>query len=253
MQRIAILAFSAFAYVVFLATFVYLIAFLSGLAVLSHGVDYGAYPAHYGEDAKTVFAAVGIDLVLILVFAVQHSTMARSWFKRWWTQFVPSPVERSVYVLTASLALILLFAGWRPIPAIVWQTHGLLAAMLWALFASGWVLVLISTFLISHFELFGLKQTWNHWCNRLGDSPAFYTPWLYRLVRHPLYLGFFLAFWAIPTMTLGHLLLASGMSVFMLVAIRFEERDLVDTFGDAYVRYRKRTGMLLPKVFNRQA
>lgn len=246
MNRIAILAFSAIAYLVFLATFLYLIAFLSGLAIVPHDVDQGG-------GARPVLVAAAIDLMLILIFAVQHSSMARPWFKRWWTRLVPAPAERSAYVLAASLALILLFVGWHPIPGIVWTTGGVVAGFLWTLFAAGWMLVLVSTFLISHFELFGLKQAWTHWCARLEASPAFHTPWLYRLVRHPLYLGFFLAFWAIPTMTLGHLLLASGMSAFMLVAIRFEERDLIASFGEAYVRYRSRTGMLLPRLFQRGA
>ena len=245
MKRLAFLAFSAFAYVVFLATFLYLVAFLSGLAFVPNGVDHG------GGGSKPVLAAA-IDIALILIFAVQHSVMARPGFKRWWTRFVPAPTERSVYVLAASLALILLFAGWQPIATVVWTTSGASAAALWALFALGWVLVLVSTFLISHFELFGLKQAWNNWCERLESAPIFYTPWLYRLVRHPLYLGFFLAFWATPTMTLGHLLFAAGMSVFMLVAIQFEERDLIDTFGEVYVRYRQRTGMLLPRIPNRE-
>lgn len=245
MRRIAILAFSATAYVVFLATFLYLIAFLSGLAIVPRSVD------HAGGTLPPL-AAAGVDLVLILIFAVQHSAMARPRFKRWWTRLVPAAIERSVYVLAASIALILLFAGWQPIAGTVWTTDGSLAALLWAGFAAGWLLVLVSTFLISHFELFGLKQAWNHWCDRLDGSPTFYTPWLYRLVRHPLYLGFFLAFWAIPTMTRGHLLFAAGMSAFMLVAIRFEERDLIATFGDVYLLYRRRTGMLLPRLHRRR-
>jgi len=244
MKRIAFLAFSGLAYAVFLATFLYLIAFLSGSAIVPRGVDHGGY------GSGPVLAG-GINLSLILIFAIQHSSMARPGFKRWWTQFVPTPIERSVYVLAASLALILLFACWQPISTPVWTTSGAAAAVLWVLFALGWVLVLVSTFLISHLELFGLKQAWNYLCDGLEISPTFYTPWLYRLVRHPLYLGFFLAFWAIPTMTLGHLLFAAGMSVFMLVAIQFEERDLIDTFGEVYVRYRQRTGMLLPRISKR--
>jgi len=244
MKRIAFLAFSGLAYAVFLATFLYLIAFLSGSTIVPRGVDHGGY------GSGPVLAG-GINLSLILIFAIQHSSMARPGFKRWWTQFVPTPIERSVYVLAASLALILLFACWQPISTPVWTTSGAAAAVLWVLFALGWVLVLVSTFLISHLELFGLKQAWNHLCDGLEISPTFYTPWLYRLVRHPLYLGFFLAFWAIPTMTLGHLLFAAGMSVFMLVAIQFEERDLIDTFGEVYVRYRQRTGMLLPRISKR--
>jgi len=239
--KTAFLAFSATVYLVFLATFLYLIGFLSGLTIVPFGIDHG------GELAPAP-RAVGIDLVLIVIFALQHSVMARPAFKRLWTRIVPTPLERSVYVLAASLALILLFLGWQPIATPIWTSTGPIAAILWAAFGLGWLIVLISTFLISHFELFGLKQAWNHLCGVLQSAPAFRTPFLYRLVRHPLYLGFFLAFWSAPTMTAGHLLFASAMSAFMLIAIQLEERDLIDTFGELYVRYRSRTGMLLPRV-----
>jgi protein-S-isoprenylcysteine O-methyltransferase Ste14 len=240
-KKLSFLAFSAFAYVVFLATFLYLIAFVAGLPMLPHGID-------HGEAHAALPVAAALDLLLVTIFAAQHSTMARPAFKSWWSRIVPTPIERSAYVLAASSALIVLFAFWQPIATTVWSADGIAAAALWALFGLGWLVVLISTFLISHFELFGLKQAWIHWCGLAQASPVFRTPWLYKLIRHPLYLGFFLAFWSIPTMTVGHLLFALGMSTFMLVAIRFEERDLVDTFGESYVRYRARTGMLLPRL-----
>lgn len=241
MKKLSFLAFSAFAYVVFLATFLYLIAFVGGLPILPHGID-------HGETHVALPIAAAIDLLLVTIFAVQHSAMARPAFKRWWSKIVPTPLERSAYVLTASGTLIVLFAFWQPIAAPVWSADGIAAAVLWGLFGAGWLVVLISTFLISHFELFGLKQAWLHWCGLAQASPVFRTPWLYKLIRHPLYLGFFLAFWSTPTMTLGHLLFALGMSTFMLVAIRFEERGLVDTFGETYARYRARTGMPLPRL-----
>lgn len=160
---------------------------------------------------------------------------------------MPPPIERSTYVLFASLALILLFAGWHPLPAPIWTvTQPLAAALLWGLFAAGWLIVLLSTYLINHFELFGLQQVWFALRDRAAAAPRFRTPLFYRLVRHPLYSGFFLAFWSTPRMTAGHLLLASGLSLYMLIAIVYEERDLIDTFGDEYRSYRRSTGMLVP-------
>ncbi len=177
--------------------------------------------------------------------------MARPAFKRRGTAIVPPPIERSVYVLAASLMLILLFALWRPIPAPVWTLTGPLAAILWLLFAAGWGIVLLSTFLINHFELFGLQQAWLHLRGRATASPVFRTPFLYRAVRHPLYSGFFLAFWGTPRMTTGHLCLAIGMSAYMLLAIRYEENDLTDLFGEDYRAYRARVGMLVPGLGRR--
>ncbi|WP_404480517.1 methanethiol S-methyltransferase [Novosphingobium sp. BL-52-GroH] len=244
-MRIVFLLFGGLSYAIFFATFLALIAFVGGLPFLSRTVDAG------GAVVPPVVAVV-VDLALVLLFAVQHSVMARPKFKAAWTRIVPQPIERSVYVLAASLALIVLMVLWRPIPAVVWSVGNPLGAgILWALFACGWLIVLVSTFLISHFELFGLAQVWNNLRGRAVASAVFRQPFFYKLVRHPLYSGFFLAFWATPLMTAGHLLLAIAMSVFMIVAIRFEERDLVGVFGQDYVSYRETTGMLVPRLRRR--
>lgn len=247
MARILYLLFGVAAYLLFFATFLYLIAFVGNLPWVPVTVDRGGAVGPIG-------LALAVDVALIALFGLQHSVMARPGFKRAWTRIVPAPIERSVYVVAASLALILLFLLWRPIPGPVWSVdNAVAAAALWALFALGWLIVLVSTFLISHFELFGLAQVWGHARGR-GEpaAPAFRTPFFYRWIRHPLYSGFFLAFWATPRMTLGHLLLAAGVSVYMLIAIRYEERDLVDTFGDDYRRYRERAGMLTPRFGRRR-
>ncbi|WP_159978591.1 MULTISPECIES: methanethiol S-methyltransferase [unclassified Novosphingobium] len=240
-MRIIFLLFGGISYAVFFATFLGLIAFVAGLPVLPRTVDAG------GPATAAGVAAV-IDLALILLFAVQHSVMARPGFKAAWTRIMPQPIERSFYVFAASAALIVLMVFWRPIPAVVWSVGTPLGAgLLWALFAAGWLIVLLSTFLISHFELFGLTQVWNNLRGKMAAPAVLRQPFFYRLVRHPLYSGFFLAFWATPLMTAGHLLLAAALSVFMIVAIRFEERDLIGVFGEDYVRYRASTGMLVPR------
>jgi len=244
MSRVTSLLFAVAAYAIFFATFLYLIAFVGNLPFAPVTVDRG--------PEAPVAAAIVINVALIALFGLQHSVMARQGFKRWWTQIVPRPAERSVYVLAASLALIILFLFWRPIPAIVWNATGTaLETPLWALFAAGWVIVLISTFLINHFELFGLQQAWFHMRGREAAAPQFREPFLYRWVRHPIYLGFFLAFWSTPLMTAGHLLLAAGVSVYMLIAIQYEERDLVGIYGDTYEQYRHRAGMLTPRFRRR--
>ncbi|MBO9669254.1 MAG: isoprenylcysteine carboxylmethyltransferase family protein [Sphingobium sp.] len=234
--------FAGFTYVIFLLTFLYLIAFLAALPLVPQSVDRG------GLVNQPVVAAA-VDTLLVMLFACQHSIMARPAFKRVWTRIVPKPIERSVYVLAASLALILLFACWQPLPTVLWSVQDPFSqGILWGLFALGWAVVLLSTFLISHFELFGLKQVWQHLTGQIQGQTELRQPILYKLVRHPLYLGFFIAFWSTPMMTLGHLLFALEMSVFMLVAIQFEERDLIEVFGDAYRSYRRSTGMLLPGI-----
>jgi methanethiol S-methyltransferase len=243
-MRALFMGFSLIAYVIFFATFLYLIGFVADLTALPVTVDRG--------PSASVAAAIVTDLALIALFGVQHSVMARQGFKRAWTRIVAGPIERSVYVIFASLALIILFAFWRPIAGEVWNVGDPLArTIVWTMFAAGWGIVLLSTFLINHFELFGLQQAWFHLRGREPSPPIFHQPLLYKWVRHPLYLGFFLAFWATPHMSYGHLLLSIGVSVYMLIAIRYEERDLVGLFGAQYVEYRARVGMLIPGIGRR--
>jgi protein-S-isoprenylcysteine O-methyltransferase Ste14 len=244
MSRAAALIFAVVAYAIFFATFLYLIAFVGDLSIAPRTVD-------VGPDSPLA-VAVAIDVALIALFGLQHSVMARQGFKRWWTRVVPWAVERSVYVLAASLALIILMTLWRPIDTIVWNVGDpLVSDVIWVVFWLGWGMVLLSTFLINHFELFGLQQAWFHVRGRQWEKPVFRQPLFYRWIRHPLYLGFFMAFWAAPEMTAGHLLLAGGMSVFMLIAIQYEEKDLVALFGRDYEDYRERAGMLLPRFRRR--
>ena len=238
MGRIAAFLFGTVAYLVFFGTICYAVGFVAGM-VVPKGIDDGMV-------VPTV-AALIINLVLLSLFAVQHSVMARKPFKRWWTQFVPNSIERSVYVLLASLTLILLFWQWRPMPEIVWQVADPTAAMaLIALSLVGWLLVLTSTFLINHFELFGLHQVVNNLAGRTMPEPRFKTPVIYKVVRHPIYLGFIIAFWATPVMTVGHLLFAAVTTSYIFVGIFLEERDLVAQFGEQYQRYRAQVGMLIP-------
>lgn len=245
MMRFLHLLYAAFAYAVFFATFLYLIAFVGNFPVASTTVD----DARMGP---TLYAVL-FDIGLIALFGVQHSVMARPGFKSRWTRIMPAPIERSTYVLLASLMLILLFAFWFALPAPIWSVeHPFAAGFIWALFASGWAIVLTSTFLINHFELFGLQQAWFALREKVAAAPVLHQPLFYKLVRHPLYAGFFLAFWATPTMSAGHLLLAIGMSVYMLIAIRLEERNLIDTFGADYLAYRETTPMLIPGTGGRR-
>jgi methanethiol S-methyltransferase len=240
MSRVATLLFAMFCYAIFVATLLYLIVFVADFTFAVITVD-------SGPEAPPLAAAI-IDIALIALFGLQHSVMARPGFKAWWTRIVPPPIERSVFVLCASIALIILFLCWRPIDAIVWNVSSpVLSGIIWLLFWAGWATVLISTFLINHFELFGLQQAWLHCWGRECGEPELRQPFFYKWVAHPLYSGFFLSFWAAPQMTVGHLLLAMGVSIYMLIAIRYEERDLTDLFGDEYRRYRSGVGMLMPK------
>lgn len=246
MQRAFFMGFALVAYTIFFLTFLYLIAFVGDVPWVARTVD-------RGPDAPLGVALVG-NILLIALFGVQHSVMARQGFKRAWTRIVPEPAERSVYVLTASAVLVILFNFWRPIEGVVWETSSMaLAALLWVLFAAGWGIVLLSTFLINHFELFGLQQAWFNLRGRAATAHKFHQPLFYKLVRHPLYAGFILAFWSTPRMTEGHLLLAVGMTIYILIAIRYEERDLVGYFGRDYEEYRERVGMLIPGIGRRKA
>jgi protein-S-isoprenylcysteine O-methyltransferase Ste14 len=239
MKSVAVL-YGVVVYAIFFVTFLYAICFVAGVA-LPKGIDSGT-PAGLGETLV-------VDLLLLGLFAVQHSLMARPFFKAWWTKFVPKPVERSTYVLFASLCLILLFWQWRPLPQVVWNvTSAPAAAALWAISALGWATVLLSTFLINHFDLFGLRQVWAYRLGKETMPPEFKTPLLYRVVRHPIYAGFILAFWATPTMTQGHLLFAAATTAYILIGIQLEERDLLKVFGARYEAYRGQAGMLYPKI-----
>jgi protein-S-isoprenylcysteine O-methyltransferase Ste14 len=226
-------------YAFFFATFCYAIAFVGNLWV-PKTIDSGAAPG--------LAEALIVNTVLLAIFALQHSIMARRSFKRWWTGIVSPAVERSTYVLAASAALGLLLWQWRPIPEpLVWRVDSALAVQaIWGLFWLGWGVLLLATFLINHFELFGLRQVYARLTGRPIPAAEFHTPMLYRYVRHPIYLGFVLGFWAAPVMSAGHLLFATGATGYILVGIWFEERDLITQFGEQYRRYREQVGMLLP-------
>jgi methanethiol S-methyltransferase len=240
MRRIGIFLYGVAAYLCFLATFLYAIGFVGDFAV-PRSID--------SAREGTLGAALAIDLLLLGVFAVQHSAMARPAFKRWWTRIVPEAAERSTYVLLSSLALFLLFWQWRPIGGIVWNvTDPLARAILLGVFATGWLTVLVTTFLINHFDLFGLRQVWLHLRGKAYRPLPFVTPGPYRHVRHPLYVGWLLAFWATPTMTVAHLVFALATTAYILIAIRLEERDLVSIHGESYEEYRRRVGMLVPRL-----
>lgn len=241
-MRVLAPLYGLLAYALFFVTFLYAIGFANNV-VVPKSMDVGV-PA--GATGESVAVSLLINVVLLGIFAIQHSVMARPGFKRWWTQFVPKSIERSTYVLLASLALVLLFAQWRPMPAAVWEVTGAGAIVLQLIYWSGWLLVLSSTFLIDHFELFGLKQVFAKLTGREIAGPVFRTPLFYRHVRHPIYLGFVLAFWATPRMTVGHLLFAVGTTGYILIGIWLEERDLVALFGDRYREYRQRVRMLVP-------
>ncbi|UCF68796.1 MAG: isoprenylcysteine carboxylmethyltransferase family protein [Acidobacteriota bacterium] len=239
-KRIAFFAYGAACYIMFLGTFLYAIGWVGNLFVPTR-LD-GPRTASFG------FALL-IDLGLLTLFAVQHSGMARQGFKRVWTRIVPNEIERSTYVLFTNIALILMFALWQPLGGAVWNVEDPVGqTVLYALFAFGWGLVLVSTFLLDHFSLFGLRQVWAQLIGCKTPAASFVTPGPYRMVRHPLYLGFLLAFWATPTMTVAHLVFAVMTTGYILVAIQLEERDLIAEYGERYREYRRRVPMLIPSL-----
>ena len=241
MRPLLSLLYAVLAYLFFVATFVYAIGFVGNVAV-PRSIDVG--------PQAPLWEALAVNLALLALFAVQHSVMARRSFKAWWTRYVPWTVERSTFVLAASLALALLLWQWRPIPApIVWAvTDPAGVKALWAIFWLGWVVLFVSTFLINHFELFGLQQALGAFTGQQWKPQQFRTPLFYRYVRHPIYVGFLMGFWAIPVMTAGHLLFALATTGYILIGIWFEERDLIAQFGDRYRTYRQQVGMLLPSL-----
>ena len=240
MSRVGTMFYSVLCYAVFLAVFLYAIGFVGGFMTPTM-LD--------GPPTRPLGEALAIDLGLLTAFALQHSGMARPAFKRWWTRFVPEPAERSTYVLLSSLAMIALFAFWQPIGGVIWRApEGLAWNAVVGLYLFGWALLLYTTFLIDHFDLFGLTQGWRKLTGFEYRPPQFHTPSLYKLVRHPLYIGWLTIFWAAPVMTVAHLVFAVVTTAYILVAIQLEERDLVDAFGQTYVEYRRRTPMLIPRL-----
>ncbi|QDP20868.1 methanethiol S-methyltransferase [Bradyrhizobium cosmicum] len=245
--RLAILLYAIVSYGIFTASFLYALGFVGNYVVpksIDTPIDVGA-AANPGE-------AIVVNLLLMSLFAIQHSVMARASFKRWLTQFLPPACERSTYVLLSSLILLLLFWQWRPIPAPVWQVHGIAAWLLIGVHWLGWLIAFASTHMIDHFDLFGLRQAFVALRGTEMPGQSFKTPLLYKIVRHPLMLGFLLAFWGTPEMTAGHLLFAIANTAYILVALQFEERDLIAAFGATYQEYRRRVPMLVPRLFGRR-
>ncbi len=238
MKRVLFLKYGIACYLLFLATYAYMSLFVGNL-YLSHTIDTPTTTA-WGS-------ALAINLGLILLFGLQHSVMARPAFKRVWTRVVPQPIERSTYVLLSCAAVAVLLWQWRPMPGVVWHIASPAGrAAVWTLFAAGWLMVPVVTLMINHFDLFGVRQVWSHFRGRPCQHLPFRTPYLYRYVRHPLYLGWALAFWATPTMSVGHLLFAASLTAYMALAAMVEERDLVGVFGRQYEEYRRRVPMFVP-------
>lgn len=245
MKRITAFTYGIICYVIFFVTFLYSIGFVGNI-VVPKAID--------STPVTPLLEALLINALLLGIFAIQHSVMARPAFKRWWTRFVAKPVERSTYVLFSSLALIVLFYYWQPIGGVIWDVYDPVGrVVIYALCVFGWGLVLVATFLINHFDLFGLSQVWRYLRGKENYTYAFVTPGLYKYVRHPIYAGFLFAFWATPTMTAAHLFFALLTSAYILIGIRLEERDLVTYFGTRYSEYKKQVPMLVPRLGGRSA
>jgi len=238
MPALIVVVYAAAVYLIFLAVLGYTVGFFADFGV-PKGIDQGTRAA--------MPVAAGADVSLLMLFAVQHTVMARPWFKRRWTRIVPQPAERSTFVLAACLVLALLFWLWRPIGGMAWSLQGPGAGMLWAVYAAGWALAVSSTFLISHFDLFGLRQAWLHAGRSTYSSPPFTERGLYRCIRHPLMAGFLIVVWSTPTMTAGHLLFAAAATGYILMGIAFEEHDLIRSLGETYSAYRARVPALIPR------
>jgi len=245
--RVLILLYALVSYALFTISFLYALGFVGNYVVpksIDRSIDVGT-PSNVTE-------AIVVNLLLMSLFAIQHSVMARPAFKRWSSKFLAPACQRSTYVLLSSLLLLLLFWQWRPIPIPVWQTSGITAWLLTAVHWLGWLIAFASTHMIDHLDLFGLRQALVAWRGAEMPSQSFRTPLLYKIVRHPLMLGFLLAFWATPEMTVGHLLFALANTAYILVALQFEERDLIAEFGATYQQYRRRVPMLVPRLFARR-
>lgn len=240
MKRVLFFLYGVVSYLAFFGTYLYAVGFVGNILV----------PKAIDSPAEgSTFEGILINMGLLGIFAIQHSVMARKGFKQWWTKFIPKPIERSTYTLLSSLALMLLFWQWRPLGGVIWEVQDpTLSFILYAIFAFGWTLVLITTFLINHFDLFGLRQVWLYLRKKEYTPLSFVTPGPYKLIRHPLYLGWLCAFWAIPVMTAAHLLFAVVTTLYILFAIQLEERDLIREHGKKYVNYRSNVPMIIPFV-----
>ena len=244
MARTAALIYGLVCYVMFLGVYLYAIGFMGNFGIVPKAIDSGA-------DGP-LSQAILINLLLLGVFAIPHTIMARPTFKRWWTKMVPEPIERSTYVLVSNLALILLFWQWRPMGGMIWNVENSIGRMiLWGLFGLGWLLVLLSTLQINHLDLFGMRQVWLFFRGKPYTAVKLVTPVFYKHVRHPLYVGWIIALWATPAMTAAHLLFAIATTAYILIAIQFEERNLAEAHGEGYIKYRERTPMLVPRPWRR--